>query len=293
MERRLVADQSASPQQITNSENSQFAEFKQSLQQQLDQYKEELSKELMEFKQGHQAQWQQIQKDHIQHNKQDINGPLTTMRQQIMSEVQNLLETRIRSHGVAPNAQLSQTQLDLEVALSTKVEQRLPELRKETEEGLNRMQKDMDEAIEHLEMQLENLGSKFGSIPLHPASELPFDGDSTHGDSVLFLATPPQKPKSGSPEVCQHHGGDLFADPMVHTVTPPTLSSATQSSIPFVGQSGESETLGNSAPLPSLDLSYFPSFGSLPHQSPLDPLPARPPLRPLGFGGLCGLGVSR
>ena len=106
LERRLVADQSASPQQITNSANSQFDEFRQSLQQKLDQYKEELSKEFEEFKQDHQAQWQQIHKDNI------------------MSEVQNLLETRIRSHGVAHNAQLSQTRLDLEVALSTKLEQR-------------------------------------------------------------------------------------------------------------------------------------------------------------------------
>lgn len=56
LERRLVADQSASSQQITNSANSQFDEFRHSLQQKLDQYKEELSKELMEFKQGHQAQ---------------------------------------------------------------------------------------------------------------------------------------------------------------------------------------------------------------------------------------------
>ena len=134
-----------------------------------------------------------------------------------MSEVQNLLEMRICSHGVAHNAQLSQTQLDLEVALSTKVEQRLLELRTETEEGLYRMQKDMDDAIEYLEMQLEDLHSKFGFIPLRPASELPFDGDSMHGDSVLSLAPPPQKPKSESPEVCQHHGGNSFADPMVHT----------------------------------------------------------------------------
>ena len=172
LERRLVADQSASPQQITNSANSQFDEFRQSLQQKLDQYKEELSKEFEEFKQDHQAQWQQIHKGNI------------------MSEVQNLLETRICRHGVAYNAQLSQTRLDLEVALSTKVEQRLLELRTESEEGLNRMQKDMDDAIEHLEMQLEDLGLKFGSIPLRPASELPFDGDSTHGDSVLSLAAP-------------------------------------------------------------------------------------------------------
>ena len=104
LQRRLVADQSASSQQITNNKNNQFDDFRQRLQQQLDQYKEELSKELMEFKQIHQAQWQQIKKDDIQHTKQDINGPLTTMRQQIMSEVQNLLETRIHSHGVAYNA---------------------------------------------------------------------------------------------------------------------------------------------------------------------------------------------
>ena len=172
---------------------------------------------------------------------------------------------RISSFGVAHNAQLSQTRLDLEMALSTKVEQRLLELRMETEEGLNRMQKDMDDAIEHLKMQLEDLGSKFGSIPLHPASELPFDRDSMHGDSILSLAPPPQKPKSESPEVCQHHGANLFVDPMVHTVTPPILSSATPSSIPFVGQSGGSETLGNSASLPSPDLSHLPSFGSLPY----------------------------
>ena len=273
LEWRLVADQSASPQQITNSANNQFDEFRQSLQQKLDQYKEELSKEFEEFKQDHQAQWQQIHKDNI------------------MSEVQNLLETRICSHGVAHNAQLSQTRLDLKVALSTKVEQRLLELRTESEEGLNRMQKDMDDAIERLEMQLEDLGSKFGSIPLRPASELPFDGDSTHGDYVLSLATPRHKPKSESPEVCQHHGGNLFPGPMVHIVTPPILSSAAPSSIPFVGQSGGSETLGNFAPLPSPDLSYLPSFGSLPHQSPLDPLPATPPLRPLGFGGLSGSGI--
>ena len=121
LEWRLVADQSASPQQITNSANSQFDEFRQSLQQKLDQYKEELSKEFEEFKQDHQGQWEQIHKDNI------------------MSEVQNLLETRIRSHGVAHNAQLSQIGLDLEVALSTKVEQRLLELWIESEEGLNRM----------------------------------------------------------------------------------------------------------------------------------------------------------
>ena len=187
----------------------------------------------MDFKQDHQAQWQKIQEDNIQHTKQDINGPLTTMRQQIMSEVQHFLETRIRSREVAHNAQLSQTRLDVEVVLSTKVEQRLLELRTEPEEGLNRMQKDMDDAIEHLEMQLEDLRSKFSSFPLRPDSELPFDGDSTHGDSVLSLATPPQKPKSESPEVCQHQGGDLLANPMVHTVTPPLLSSDAPSSIPF------------------------------------------------------------
>ena len=101
-----------------------------------------------------------------------------------MSEVWHLLETRIRSHGVAHNAQLSQARLDLEVSCSTKVEQRLLELRMETEEGLNRMQKDMDDVIEHLEMQLEDLGSKFGSIPLRPTSELPFYGDSTH--AILY-----------------------------------------------------------------------------------------------------------
>ena len=87
------------------------------------------------------------------------------------------------------------------------MEQRLLELRTENKEGLNRMQKYMDGAIEHLEMHLEDLGSKFGSIPLHPACELPFDRDSTHGDSVLSLATPSEKPKSENPEVCQHHGG--------------------------------------------------------------------------------------
>ena len=76
-----------------------------------------------------------------------------------------------------------------------KVEQRLLELWTETEEGLNRMQKDMDDAIQHLEVQLEDLCSKFGSTPLHPASELPFYGDSTHGNFVLSLATPPQKSK--------------------------------------------------------------------------------------------------
>ena len=54
LEWRLVADQSASPQQITNSENSEFEEFRQSLQQKLDQYKEELSKEFVEFKHNHQ-----------------------------------------------------------------------------------------------------------------------------------------------------------------------------------------------------------------------------------------------
>ena len=118
-----------------------------------------------------------------------------------MSEVQHLLETRIRSREVAHNAQLSENSLDLEVALSTKVEQRLLELRMETEEGLNRMQKDMDDAIEHLKMQLENLCSKFDSIPLRLASELPFDGDSTHGDSVLSLAAPPEKPKPESSDV--------------------------------------------------------------------------------------------
>ena len=75
---------------------------------------------------------------------------------------------------------------------------------------------------------------------------------------------------------------------MVHTVTRPILSSAAPSLIPFVGQSGGSETLGNFAPALSSDLSYLPSFGSLPHQSPLDPLAATPPLRPLGFGGLDG-----
>ena len=152
------------------------------------------------------------------------------------------------------------------------------------------MQKDMDDAIEHLETQLEDLHSKFGSIPLRPASEMPLDRDSMHDDSVLSLATPPQRPKSESPEVCWHHGGNLFADPMVHIVTPPILSSVAPSSIPFVGQSARSETLGNYAPLPSPDLSYLPSFGSLPHQSPLDPLPATPPLRLLGFGGLGGSG---
>ena len=95
-----------------------------------------------------------------------------------MSEVQHLLETRIRSREVVHNEQLSQTRLDLEVALSTEVEQRLLELSTETEEGLNRMQKDMDHAIEHLEKHLEDFRSKFGSIPLRLASELPFDGDS-------------------------------------------------------------------------------------------------------------------
>ena len=88
------------------------------------------------------------------------------------------------------------------MALSTKVEQRLLELWTETKEGLNHMQKDMDDAIEHVEMQLEDLHSKFGSIPLHPAFELPFDGDSMHGDSVLSLAMPPQKPKFEGPKVC-------------------------------------------------------------------------------------------
>ena len=121
LEQRIVANQSASPQQLTNSANSQFDEFRQSLQQKLDQYKEELSKEFEQFKQDHQAQWRQIHKDNI------------------MSEVQNLLEMRIHSHGVAHNAQLSQTRLDLEVALSTKVEQRLLELPTETEEDLYRM----------------------------------------------------------------------------------------------------------------------------------------------------------
>ena len=50
LEWRLVEDQFASPQKTTNSENSQFHEFRQSLQQKLDQYKEELSKEFEEFK---------------------------------------------------------------------------------------------------------------------------------------------------------------------------------------------------------------------------------------------------
>ena len=201
-----------------------------------------------------------------------------------------MLETRIYSREVAHNAQLSWTRLDLEVALSTKVEQRLLELWAETEEDLNHMQKDMNDAIEHLEMQLEDLRSKFSSIPLRPASELAFDGDSTHGDSVLSLATPPQKPKSRSPEVCQHHGANLFAQPMVHTITPSILSSVAPSLIPFVRQFGGSQALGNSAPLTSSNLSYLPSFGSLPHQSPLDRLVATPPLRPLGFGGLGGVG---
>ena len=167
------------------------------------------------------------------------------------------------------------------------------ELRTETEEGLNRMQNDMDAAIEHLEMQLEDLRSKCSSIPLRSASELPFDGDSTHGHLVLFLATPPQKPKSESPDVCQHRGGNLFADPMVHTITPPVLSPAAPSSIPFAGQSVVPDTFGTSALPLSPDLSYLqglPSFGSLPHQYPLDLLPATPPLRPLGFGGLGGSG---
>ena len=81
--------------------------------------------------------------------------------------------------------------------------------------------------------------------------------------------------------------------PMVHTITPLVLSSATPSSIPFVGQSGGSEIFGNFVPPPSPDLSYFqglPSFESLPYQSPLDPLPATPPLRPPGFEGLGGSG---
>ena len=69
-----------------------------------------------------------------------------------MSEVEHLLETRIRNHEVVHNAQLSQNLLDIEVALSTKVEQRLLELWTETKEELNRMQKDMNYAIEHLEM---------------------------------------------------------------------------------------------------------------------------------------------
>ena len=53
LEWRLLADQSSSPQQIRNSENSQFDEFRQSLQQKLDQYKEEPCKEFEEFKQDH------------------------------------------------------------------------------------------------------------------------------------------------------------------------------------------------------------------------------------------------
>ena len=75
------------------------------------------------------------------------------------------------------------------------------------------MQKDMDDAIEHLKMQLEDLRSKFGSVPLLLASGLPFDGNSMHGDSVLSLATPPQKAKSESPEVCQHHGAVYLQTP--------------------------------------------------------------------------------
>ena len=35
------------------------------------------------------------------------------------------------------------------------------------------MQKDMDDVIEHLEMQQEDLRSKFSFVPLRPASELP------------------------------------------------------------------------------------------------------------------------
>ena len=66
LELRLVADQSATPQQITNSENSQFDEYRQIVQQKLDQCKEELSEEFVDFKQDHQAQWQQIQEDNIQ-----------------------------------------------------------------------------------------------------------------------------------------------------------------------------------------------------------------------------------
>ena len=46
LEWRFFADQSASPQQITHSENSQFDEFRQSLQQKLEQYREELSSSL-------------------------------------------------------------------------------------------------------------------------------------------------------------------------------------------------------------------------------------------------------
>ena len=61
------------------------------------------------------------------------------MRQQITSEVQHLLETRICNREVGHNAQLSQTRLDLEVGLSTNVEQRFLELQTEIEEGLNRM----------------------------------------------------------------------------------------------------------------------------------------------------------
>ena len=52
----------------------------------------------------------------------------------------------------------------------------------------------MDDATEQLEMQLEDLRSKFGSIPLLPTSELAFDSDSTRGNSVMFLSAPPQKP---------------------------------------------------------------------------------------------------
>ena len=151
----------------------------------------------------------------------------------------------------------------------------------------------MDDAIENLEMQFEDLRSEFGSIPLRPASELPFDGYSTHGDSVLPSAAPPQKPECESPDVCRHHGGNLFADPMVHLVTPPVLSSAAPRSIPFAAQSGASETFGTPVSPPSPNLSCFqgfPSFEYLSHQSPLDPLPAMPPLRPPGFGGLGGSG---
>ena len=53
--------------------------------------------------------------------------------------------------------------------MSEKVEQRLLELRAETEEGLNRIQKDMDDAIEHLEMQLADLRSKIRFYSLTPS----------------------------------------------------------------------------------------------------------------------------